>query len=62
MDSWEVVALTLLDPSTAFDTIYHAILHDCLEDLFGVDGSVLTWKASCLKNRKQKIQLRGQVF
>ena len=42
VDSGKAVALTLLDLFTAFNTIDHAILYDCLKDWFGVDGTVLT--------------------
>ena len=57
MDLRKVVALTLLDLFTAFDTFDHAILHNCLNDWFGVNGSVLTWIESYLNNRKQKIKI-----
>ena len=57
VDSGKAVALTLLDQSTAFDMIDHSVLHDCLKEWFGVDGTVLTWRDSYLTNHKQKIKL-----
>ena len=39
----KAVALTLLDLSATFETIDRSILHDCLKNWFGVDGTVLTW-------------------
>ena len=58
MDSGKENALIvrLLDLSNAFDMIDHSILHDCLKDWFGVDGTVLTWIESYLNNRKHKIK------
>ena len=61
VDSGKAVALTLLDLSAAFDTIDHSLLHDCLHDWFGRDGTVLSWIKSYLSNRKQKIKI-GDSF
>ena len=49
MDSGRAVALTLLDLSTAFDTIDYNILFNCLRDWFRVDGTVLKWIKSYLR-------------
>ena len=57
MDSGKAVALTLLDLSTAFNTIDHDILFNSLRDWFGVDGTVLRWIKSYLSNPKQKVKL-----
>ena len=61
IDSGKAVALTLLDPSVAFDTIDHDILFNSLRDWFGVDGTVLRWIKSYLSNCKQKVKL-GNSF
>ena len=61
MDSGKAVALTLLDPSAAFDTIDHNILFNCLRDWFGMDGTVLMWIKSYLTNHRQKVKL-GNSF
>ena len=55
------MALTLLDISAVFDTIDHSLLYDCLHDLFGLDGTVLSWIKSYLSNHKQKIKI-GDSF
>ena len=57
VDSGKAVAFALLDLSAAFDTIDNTILFNCLRDWFGVDGTVLMWIKSYLKNRRQKVKL-----
>ena len=42
MDSGKVTALTLLDLSAAFDTIYHNIPFQRLEKLYGFGGVVIS--------------------
>ena len=48
MDKGEVTALTLLDLSTAFDTIDHAILTERLSDWYGIFGQAQIWFSSYL--------------
>ena len=57
MDDSRVPALTLLDLSTAFDTINHTILLRRLDDWFGVSGKALDWFKSYLTGRSQRIKL-----
>ena len=57
MDDGRVTALTLLDVSTAFDTIDHTILLRRLGDWFGVNGKALDGIKSYLTGRSQRIKL-----
>ena len=57
MDDGRVTALTLLDPSAAFDTIDHTILLRRLGNWFGVSGKALDWFKSYLTGRSQRITL-----
>ena len=57
MDDSRVTVLTLLDLSTAFDTIDHTILLRRLGDWFGVTGKALDWFKSYLTGRYQRIKL-----
>ena len=56
-DDGRVTALTLLDPSAAFDTIDHTILLRRLGNWFGVSGKALDWFKSYLTGRSQRIKL-----
>ena len=55
MDNKEVVLLTLLDLSAAFDTVDHTILLDRLHNCFGIDDKAFNWIKSYLTGRKQKV-------
>ena len=45
--------LVLLDLSSAFDTIDHAVLFDLWRDTFGISGTALSLLKSCLHDRRQ---------
>lgn len=49
-DSNSISALLMLDLSAAFDTVFHCILLNRLENDFGMSGLALTWLKSFCKN------------
>ena len=51
--------LVLLDLSSAFDTIDHAILITTLRDRFGITGTALKWFESYLSGRFQTVIING---
>ena len=57
MDAGKVTALTLVNLSAAFDTIYHTFLSRSLDDWFGVTGKAPNWFQSYLTARDQMIKL-----
>ena len=61
VDSGNVVLLSLLDLSAAFDTIDHKILLQRLEKSFGISGIVLKWFESYLTNRHQSVVIKGNL-
>ena len=59
-DSEEVSILGLLDMSTAFDTVDHAILFERLKSAYGFSGTVLSKVCSFLTDREQRVVFNGQ--
>ena len=53
----EPTALVLLDLSAAFDTIDHSTFLHCLQNWFGIGGSVLKWFTSYLSERCQSVKI-----
>jgi hypothetical protein len=51
----------MLDLSPAFDTIEHTILLDCLQNWFGISGTVLNWFFSYLSDRSEMVKI-GDFF
>ena len=58
-DRGELIALSLLDLSAAFDTIDHDLLLSRLTEWFGIDGMVLQWVRSYLTGRSQLVKVDG---
>ena len=61
IDNGKVTALTLLDLSSAFDTIDHNILITRLSTCYGISGTALSWFTSYLTDRRQAIKI-GNCF
>ena len=61
-DADHVIALVLLDLSSAFDTVHHDILLSVLERIFGVDGIALRWFRSCLEDRTTGVCRKRKQF
>ena len=61
MDNGKVTALTLLDLSAAFNTIYHLILLQRLHRYFGISGPALLWFKSYFSDRYQSINISGTL-
>ena len=59
MDNGNVVALLLLDMSSAFDTVDHVILLDLLSNCYGITGDVHRWFKSYLQNRSYCVNVRN---
>ena len=53
IDEGKLSVLVLLDLSAAFDTIDHDILLHCLQHVFGIQGTVLSWFRSYFTKRFQ---------
>ena len=59
LDRKEAVFLVLLDLSSAFDTIDHALLLETLETHFGISRQALSWFRSYLTDRFQTVRTDG---
>ena len=56
VDACDLVMLTLLDLSAAFDTVDHAVLLRRLQQSYGLDGLVLKWFRSYLQELTQSVR------
>ena len=59
-DQGHVTLLGLLEMSAAFDTVDLDILLFHLKTSFGVDGTVLSWLESFLRDRTQQVAFNGK--
>jgi len=55
----QVSALCLLDLTSAFDTVDHALLLTLLQRSFGVEGGCLVWFTSYLSGRSYCVVING---
>ena len=60
MDDKDLVFLTLLDLSAAFDTVDHHILVNHLRSCFGITEGAIEWNQSYLHDRTQKVIVNGR--
>ena len=56
-----VYLLTLLDLSSAFDTIDHNIILSRLSYLYVISGTCLSWFCSYLSNRRQSVAIANRI-
>ena len=61
LDQGSNAALILLDLSSAFDTVDHIILQDCLQSRFGITGNVLSLLRSFLFQRHSVVSIGGSL-
>ena len=59
LDDGGMVALIMLDLSSAFDTLDHDVMLDRLEHMFGIEGSALGWIRSYFQGRTQCVSVDG---
>ena len=57
IDKDEAVCLVMLDLSTAFDTVSHELLLNCLKFRFGIRDTALAWIKLYLSDRTQSVSI-----
>ena len=61
IDRKEVTCLVMLDLSTAFHTISHKLLINCLKYHFGITDTILQWISRYLTNRSQRVMVCNEL-
>lgn len=61
LDQRNIVFLTLLDLSAAFDTVDHTIILNRLENTYGYKETALQWFSSNLTERRQRVHIDGAL-
>ena len=61
IDQHQEAVLILLDMTAAFDTIDHQMLLDRLSKRYGICGTALSWFASYLDGRSQRVVIKDSV-
>ena len=59
VDENNIVALFLLDMSSAFDTIDHSLLIALLQESYGINSTALNWFVSYLENRTWSVNIEN---
>ena len=61
MDQQKVTLLVLLDLSSAFDTVSLEILTDIFSNKFNINGNVLNWFQTYLRDRSQRVKINEAI-
>ena len=59
IDEGKLSVSVLLDLSAAFDTIDHDIVLHCLQHMFGIQGTMLSWFRFYLSNKFKTVSIQG---
>ena len=62
LDKRHVSFLTLLDLSSALDTIDYDILLNRIDYLYGISGTCLSWFRSHLSNKRQSVAIANRIW
>ena len=61
MERQEIMAVTYMDISAAFDTVDHDILLHVLNKVFGITDTALKWCESDLRPRNFRVSFNGKA-
>ena len=62
MEKQEIIALTVIDLSTAFDMVDHPLLIEVLKNKFVIDGVALKWYKAYLYPRGCQVKVRNSIL